>query len=154
MFCILLQLWIRKLQTINNYHYLPCKKPFEETQPGEFMARSMKVCNRPGVAGAVQQTPLSLTHWVIDTCQSSKRYKSQTVKARELKFWEKVCLPPRVMCHMSCVTCHMSRVTCHMQQVSSNLFKHKINNKGAKLVGGGSVINGAYPVYLYCIWSS
>ena len=40
----------------------------------------------------------------------------------------------RVTCHVSRVTCHMSRVTCHML------------NKLVKLIGGGSVINGAYPV--------
>ena len=32
--------------------------------------------------------------------------QSQTVRARELKFWEKVHLPPAVTCHLSCVTCH------------------------------------------------
>ena len=61
------------------------------------------------------------------------------------------------MCHVSCVTCpvsrvtgHLSHVTCHLSHVKIFLFKHKKNlKKWAKLVelvGGGSVINGAYPV--------
>ena len=48
----------------------------------------------------------------------------QTVRASELKFWEKVPLPPpvkyqvsHVMCHMTHVTCHLSPVTCHMSHV-------------------------------------
>ena len=52
---------------------------------------------------------------------SSEHIHSQTIRARDLKFWEKVHLPPPVMRHMSCVTCH----------------------KVVKLVGGGFVINGA-----------
>ena len=45
---------------------------------------------------------------------SSKRLHSKTVKARELKFWEKFYLPPHVTCHKSYVMCHMSPVTCHV----------------------------------------
>ena len=55
---------------------------------------------------------------------SSVHLHSQTVRARELKFWEKVHLLPRVichvshaMCHVSCVPCHMSCVTCHVSHV-------------------------------------
>ena len=40
-----------------------------------------------------------------------------------------------VMCHVSRITCHVSHVTCHM----SHIFLDKVE----KLVGGGSVINGA-----------
>ena len=42
-----------------------------------------------------------------------------------------------VMCYLSLVPCHLSHETCHM----SFLF-----DKVMELVGGGSVINGAYPV--------
>ena len=42
-----------------------------------------------------------------------------------------------ISCHMSCVTCHMSHVMCHMF----------VLDKVVKLVSGGSVINGAYPVW-------
>ena len=65
----------------------------------------------------------------------------------------------RECCHMSCVrcqvsggTCQMSRVMCHvsgvMSQVSHVSFKKKKTflYKVVELVGGGSVINGAYPV--------
>ena len=54
-----------------------------------------------------------------------------------------------VMCHMSHVTCHMSCVMCHMSHVTCKKIIIKKNffcDKGVKLVGGGSVINGAYPV--------
>ena len=59
---------------------------------------------------------------------------SKTVTARENKFWEKVhLLPP--------VTCHVSHVTCCMSNVPFYLFFSL--DKVVKLVGGGSVINGA-----------
>ena len=52
-----------------------------------------------------------------------------------------------VTCHVSRVTWHMSRVTCHMARVLCHnffLFKFFLE-KEVKLVGGGSVINGATP---------
>ena len=49
------------------------------------------------------------------------------------------------MCHMSGVTCQVSDVRC---QVSHAIFFDKV----AELVGGGSVINEAYPVYLFFIF--
>ena len=49
---------------------------------------------------------------------SLRHLHSQTVSARELKFLEKVDLPPPVTCHMSHVTCHMSCVICHMSLVT------------------------------------
>ena len=55
---------------------------------------------------------------------------SQTVRARELKFWEKDHLLPPVTCHfshvrfhVSHVRCHMPRVTCHMSGVACHLKK-------------------------------
>ena len=64
--------------------------------------------NRPGVAGAFLQTPLSLIHSFINWLSrwsfvgiSSEHLHSQTLRARELKFWEKVHLPSPVMCHLS-----------------------------------------------------
>ena len=44
---------------------------------------------------------------------------SQAVRARELKFWEKIHLSPLVMCHLSHVTWNVLHVTCHMSQVTS-----------------------------------
>ena len=41
---------------------------------------------------------------------SSEHLHSQTVRARELKFWEKVHLPPPELCHVKHATCHMSCV--------------------------------------------
>ena len=54
--------------------------------------------------------------------------------------------PPQT-CHVSRVTCHVSHVTCHML-----FFLVGGGDKVVKLIGGGSVINGAYPVTLFfCI---
>ena len=49
---------------------------------------------------------------------------------------------PRVTCHRSCVTCHMSHIT---------FFSLPFTDKVVKLVGWGSVINRAYPVYFLSI---
>ena len=63
------------------------------------------------------------------------------------------CYVSRVTCHMSRVTCHMSHVTCHMSQfyfifiyIYVYIFFFFFSDKMVKLIGGGSVINGAYPV--------
>ena len=45
-----------------------------------------------------------------------------------------------VRCHVSHVRCHVSGVTCHMY-----FFFYKL----VGLVGGGSVINGSYPVQFF-----
>ena len=42
---------------------------------------------------------------------------------------------------------NMSRVMCHMLQFVSSSFS---SDNLVKLIGGGSVINGAYPVYFLC----
>ena len=75
---------------------------------------------------------------------SSEHLHYQTVGARELDFWEKVRLPPPVMCNRSQVTCHMSHFTCHVSQF---FFVDKV----VKLVGGGSLIHGATPSSLQII---
>ena len=69
---------------------------------------------------------------------SSKPFHSQTVSARELKFFEKVHLPKPVTGRMSHVTFHMSHVMC---QIFLSFL-----DKVVKLFGGGSVFNGAYPI--------
>ena len=62
-----------------------------------------------------------------------------------------------VTCHVSPVTCHVSHVTCHLSHVkkifyiffTKKIIQKKILKKMDKvveLVGGGSVINRAYPV--------
>ena len=45
---------------------------------------------------------------------SSKHLHSQTVRAREPTFWEKVHFPPPVTCHVSHIPYHRPHVTCHM----------------------------------------
>ena len=79
-----------------------------------------------------------MSQWVILGEIFSTNHHSQSVKARELKLWEKVHLPPPVTCHMSCVKCHVSLVRCHMKFILIFLVY-----KVVKLVDGGSVINGA-----------
>ena len=49
------------------------------------------------------------------TCQVSHvPCNSQTIRAREHKFWEKFHLIPLVTCHKSCLPCPMSHVMSHM----------------------------------------
>ena len=105
-----------------------------------------------------------LTYSVSESPFSSKssKHHSQTLKARELKFWKNG-LPfhfchvscatfhrSGVIFHMSCVTCQVSHVRCHMSQAN---IKKKIKfiiiiflYTVVKLVIGGSAIKGAYPV--------
>ena len=63
--------------------------------------------NRPGVAGAVLQTPLLLISSLdnlVTLCENIFKtpYYSQTVGARELTFLKSVHTPPHVTCHMTC----------------------------------------------------
>ena len=60
------------------------------------------------------QTPPSLIDLVSESSFSSKPSKhhyNQTVRARELKFWENVHQKSHVRCHVSSVTCQVSPVT-------------------------------------------
>ena len=54
------------------------------------------------------------------------------------------CSPP-TMCHMSHVMCQVSGVRCQV----SHFFIFFFFNKVVELVGGFSVIKGAYPVYFF-----
>ena len=116
------------------------------------MSVNVNVINRPSVSGAVLQTPLSLFDWLSNSSFSSKSLRhvhSQTVWARDVAFLENVHLPPCVTCHMSQVMCHMSHVICRMSCVTCNIsiFLYFKDNM-VELVGGRSVINGAYPLML------
>ena len=80
---------------------------------------------RPGEAGALSQTPLSLIKTLSQSSLvkiSSSKLHSQKVRAREMTFLKKVHLPPPVMCQMACVICHVSCVSCHVSCVTCNLF--------------------------------
>ena len=66
------------------------------------------IVNRPGVPGAVLQTASSSTEQVSEwsfSARSSKQQNTQTVRTRELNFWENVYPTP-------CVTCHLSPALC------------------------------------------
>ena len=56
----------------------------------------------------------SVSQSAIPSLKSSKCLHSQTVRARELKFWENFHLPINVACQLSHVTCQMSPVTCNI----------------------------------------
>ena len=55
------------------------------------------------------------------------------------------------MCHLSCVMCHLSCVQIFFFDILFflNFLSLKKFNKVVELVGGGSVINGAYPVQFF-----
>ena len=57
--------------------------------------------------------------WPI-SCKA-KYHKSQTVRARQLTFWENAHPLQHVTFHMSHVTCPMSHVTCHMSHVMCHM---------------------------------
>ena len=80
--------------------------------------------NRPGVAGAVLQTPLSPTDSITHDLWKYLQY-TFTLKPKELGAQivregspPPTCLVSRVMHHMSCVTCHMSCVICTVSRVT------------------------------------
>ena len=61
-----------------------------------------------------------------------------------------MCQISHVRCLMSHVRCHVLRVMCHVSCVRylfSSSFLLLFSENVVELVGGGSFINGAYPVY-------
>ena len=90
---------------------------------------------RPGVAGAVLHTALLFIHSVSQSAfssKSSKYHKSQTVRAKELKFLENVHPPQHVTCQMAHVKCHV-------------IFLFFLFGKVVKLIGGGLLSMGPTP---------
>ena len=84
-----------------------------------------RVCNRPGVARDILQTPPWFINWLSESPSSSKPSKlhyTRTVRARELKFCENVLPPPRVTCQLSRVRCPRSGVTCPVSHVIFVVF--------------------------------
>ena len=78
----------------------------------------VKVFNRPSVAGAFLQKPLSQMHSFIHqllqssfSLKPSKHHYTQAMKTGAELFRE---FSPPTTCHMSCVICHVSLVTCHV----------------------------------------
>ena len=75
--------------------------------------------NRPGVAGAVPQTPLSLINLLTNSVNHPlwKYFLIhcifQTIRDRDLEIWGNV--HPH---HVSHFTCYMSHVTCHVSHVT------------------------------------
>ena len=93
----------------------------------------LTIVNRPGVAGAVLQTPSSL----IDEVHLSQlvilffKYLQNTFTPK----------PYELACEVSHVMFHLSHVNCHILNLDFFNFFYKM----VKLVGGGSVINRGLP---------
>ena len=71
-------------------------------------------------------------------------YKTLSIpnhKSWGAEIWGECSFP--TMWHMSHVTYHMTHVTCHVLGVKCHIFLY---DKVVEVVGGGCVINGAYPV--------
>ena len=82
-----------------------------------FFSSSVSIINRPGVAGAVLQTTLSLINWVI-LCGNI----FHTLPLPNRKSLSCVtCHVSHVVCHISCVTCHVSHVMCHISCVTCHV---------------------------------
>ena len=65
---------------------------------------------------------------------------SQTVRARDLTFWDNVHHPMRVICHISCVNWLMSHLTSHIGLVpKKNMYIFSCADKFLDLIGEGSV---------------
>ena len=81
------------------------------------------IFKRPGVAGAVLQSPPLLIDSLINSLInplvqiSSKHFQFQTQKTRKLKFLDNVHPTLCVMCHVSRVTCHVALVTCQKKYI-------------------------------------
>ena len=97
------------------------------------------IINRPVLAGAVLQTASSLINLLIHPFPPNLQHIINP-KPLELGSWnfERMFTPH----HVSCVICHASHVRCHVSCVMFFFFSDRV----VELVGGGSVINGAYPV--------
>ena len=87
--------------------------------------------------------------------RSLKYHESQTIRARELKFWDNV--HPDHVSHVSCQVsgfrCLVSVVRCQVLCVHYlyYIFINFLFDKGFGLVDGGSVINGAYHIQFFAI---
>ena len=105
--------------------------------------------NRPGVAGAVLQTPLLLINsliksWFVKISLWHRHAQMVEIgafnhKINYITIFQEI---PNLQGHQNCITA--SRVTAIL--LNGWIF---LLDKVVKLVGGGSVINGAYPVQFY-----
>ena len=75
------------------------------------------IFNRPGVAGAALQTPLSLINWLtlIESPFPPNLQNIINPKPLELGTWNAYTMFTTF--HVSCVTCQVSPVTCHLSPV-------------------------------------
>ena len=104
----------------------------------------LQIFNRPVVAGA----PGLFYKHLCDSLSSqySRHHKSLPVRARGAEILRE-CSPP-TMCHMSHIPGHMLCLRCQVSQVVYFFFFSFAKAVLVELVVGGSLINGAYSVYL------
>ena len=118
------------------------------------------IFNRPGVAGAVLQSPPSLIHWPSHPFPPNLQDIIND-KPLELGSWnfERMFTThnmSHVTCHMSCVTCHVSHVMCNMSHVTCHVshYYYYYNfffwTKWWSLSGGGLLSTGPTPTRYWC----
>ena len=105
---------LRRLYHGNGKTSFYCIQRSWEIIHGIYKHITLYIFNKPGVARTVLQTPLSLIHSFIASIinsyfssQSSNYHHSQTIRAKDLTFWDNVH-------HQLCVTCHMTHVMCQV----------------------------------------
>ena len=92
-----------------------------------------------GIQGALMRWKLT-NPWCFRTrTRSSEHHYTQTLRARELNFWENVHLQQRVTCQVSQVKCQVSGVTFFLTTL---------------WLCGKSFINGAFPVQFQQNWDT
>ena len=78
----------------------------------------------PCVSGVTCHVSNVMCHLSTVTCHLSRvtcRHYLQSVRARDLKFWDNAHHPLCVRCHRSCAMWHVSSVTCHMSHFSCHV---------------------------------
>ena len=105
----------------------------------------LALCMYIAVAGAVLQTPPSLIKSVRDPIP---QYPQNIGTPKPLKIGTGIVrqCSPRSVCQVSHIMCHVSHVICHVSSVTCHTFEFDFYYNLLQLVGGGSVLNGAYPV--------
>ena len=81
-------------------------------------------CHRSCVMCHVARVTCHMSHFSFYVSRVPWHHKLQTVRARDLTFWDNFHHPLCVMCHMSSITCNMSFVPCHMSHVICHPMSH------------------------------
>ena len=82
------------------------------------LCHSLIIINRPGVAGAVLKSPLSLIDLLVEPSFSLNIFQTLLIPNQKSWNFERMFIPH----YVSCVMCHMSHVTCHLLQVTYHML--------------------------------